>query len=148
MTRFALALAVIFSSAVVLPACSKLGDANKLKELKETAAALDAAPPEEPVSGTIVVESAATGVVIDNRVGRRLLNVRIKIEVKESAVPFILVLPTIDKDTKTVFEFGRFRSEEATLLDPMMMHMTQINVTARDTFSKAHETTVPWTPTP
>jgi hypothetical protein len=146
--RLTLAVTLILGATVMLPACSK-ADVSKLVGLKATAAAAGADNmPVDPETGTMVVESAANGVVINNRVGRRLINVRISIDINESQMPFVLVVPTIDKETKTLFEFARFRSEEATLLDPNLMHLKQVSVTARDTFTKAHETVVPWTTAP
>lgn len=139
--RLAIGVTVVLATAASLPACSKAA------ESKEAVATADGAP-AEPETATMGVEPAPNGVVIDNRVGRRLLNVRISIDVNESALPFILVVPTIEKETKSLFEFIRFRSEEATMLDPDQMHLTRVTVTARDTFARSHEVTVPWTPTP
>ena len=147
--RVTFAATLILGAAATLPACNAnpADLAKKITDAKVTVAAADAdTVPVEPVAGGIAIETAPNGVVIDNRVGRRLINVRISIDINESAVPFILVVPTVEKETRTLFEFSRFRSEEATLLDPSLMHLKQVSVTARDTFAKAHEVTVPWTP--
>lgn len=150
--RAAARVLVLLAVVGTLPACSKPAapkEADAAAPAAATADALadapaDAAAPDAPVP--IVIEAKPSSIVIDNRLGRRLISVRISIEVAETASPFILVVPTIEKDTKEEFEFTRFLSEDATMLDPSTMHPKQVNIKTHDSFGRPHEMTVPWAP--
>ena len=138
------ACVLVLLVAIGSPACSKPAAPKDAGAAVPADAPADAAAPDAPVP--IVIEAKPSSVVIDNRLGRRLISVRISIEVAESASPFILIVPTIEKDTKEEFEFSKFLSEDATMLDPSTMHPKQVNIKTHDSFGRPHEMTVPWAP--
>ena len=92
----------------------------------------------------IVVETSESAVTIENHAGRSLLNVRISIDAVDTTNRFIHVVPVIDVGQKTNVALTEFRSEDATLLDPISIHPKQVTVTARDTLAKTYEITIPW----
>ena len=92
----------------------------------------------------IVVRSTESAVVIENHAGRPLLNVRITITGGDAEKPFVLVVPTIDAGATSEAALTTFRSEDAIMLDPTVVHPTQVAITARDTVAKTYEITVPW----
>jgi hypothetical protein len=92
----------------------------------------------------IVVRTTESAVVIENHAGRPLLNVRIAITAGDASKPFLLVVPTIDAGATSEAALTTFRTEDATMLDPIAVHPTQVAITARDTLAKAYEITVPW----
>ena len=142
--RHATCVLVLVAATGSLPACSKPAAPKAADAAADPSAPADAAAPDAPVP--IIIEAKPSSIVIDNRLGRRLISVRISIAVAETASPFILVVPTIEKDTKQEFEFTKFLSEDATMLDPSTMHPTQVNIKTHDSFGRPHEMTVPWAP--
>ena len=92
----------------------------------------------------IVVGRSESGVTVENRVGRPLLNVRITVDAVETGTPFVLVLPTMDTGEKRDLRFQEFRSEDGALLDPASVHPRQVKVTARDTLANSYDVTIPW----
>jgi hypothetical protein len=92
----------------------------------------------------IIVRTTESAVVIENHAGRPLLNVRISIAAADAPQPFVLVVPTIDAGATSEAALTTFRREDATMLDPTVVHPTQVAITARDTLAKAYEITVPW----
>ena len=92
----------------------------------------------------IVVRTPDSAVVVENHAGRPLLNVRISITAGDAPKPFFLVVPTIDAGATSESALTTFRSEDATMLDPTVVHPTQVAITARDTVAKSYEMTVPW----
>ena len=92
----------------------------------------------------IVVRTTESAVVIENHAGRPLLNVRSAITAGDTSKPFLLVVPTIDAGATSESALTGFRGEDATMLDPSVVHPTQVAITARDTVAKAYEVTVPW----
>lgn len=93
---------------------------------------------------TIVVDRSESAVIVENRAGRPLLNVRVTVEPTETGTPFIHVLPTMDAGEKRDLAFTDFRSEDGTLLDPVSVRPMQVKVTARDTLANNYDVTIPW----
>jgi hypothetical protein len=91
-----------------------------------------------------VVRTTDSAVVVENHAGRPLLNVRVTITARDAPKPFLLVVPTIDAGATSEAALTTFRSEDATTLDPSVVHPTQVAITARDTLAKTYEITVPW----
>jgi hypothetical protein len=92
----------------------------------------------------IIVRTTESAVVVENHAGRPLLNVRIAITAGDASKPFLLVVPTIDAGATSEAALTTFRTEDATMLDPSVVHPTQVAITARDTVAQAYEITVPW----
>jgi hypothetical protein len=95
-------------------------------------------------TSVIVVGRSESAVIVENRVGRPLLNVRVTVEAVETGTPFVLVLPTMDTGEKRNLRFEEFRSEDGALLDPRSVRPTRVKVTARDTLANAYDVTIPW----
>jgi hypothetical protein len=91
----------------------------------------------------IVVNRSESAVIVENRVGRPLLNVRVTVEV-ETGPPFVLVLPTMDTGEKRDLRFEELRTEDGALLDPVSIRPRQVKVTARDTLTNSYEVMIPW----
>ncbi len=108
------------------------------------AAADGSAPADAAAQPQLIVESSPKGVVLENKTGKRMMNLRISVEIKESAVPFVVVLPTLDKEARLLIDWLRFRSDEASLYDSSVHHPKQVTVLAQDIFSKNYEVTIPW----
>ncbi len=140
-------LTLALASAVAVSGCSK-GDAAKAAaataDATAGAAADGSAPADAAGQPQLIVESSPKGVVLENKIGKRLMNVRISVEIKESPVPFVVVLPTLDKESRLLVDWLRFRSDEAALYDSSAHHPKQVTVFAKDIFSKNYEVTIPW----
>ena len=95
-------------------------------------------------SAPIVVRVSESAVVVENHAGRPLLNVRVSITAAGATQPFVAITPTIDAGATSELQLTGFRSEGGTILDPSVVHPTQVSITARDTLAKAYELTTPW----
>jgi hypothetical protein len=105
-------------------------------------AAIDKAAGDGPGAG-IAVRHSATSVVVENKTGRPLLNVRATIET-ETGGAFIQVHQALDTGQTADMNFSNFRSEDGTLFELSMSQPARIKVTARDTLATEIEETVPW----
>lgn len=143
-------LTVVLAAAMSGSACSKIGGSKAAAATADGSAAADGSAPADGAAAVpqLIVESSPKGVVLENKIGKRLMNVRISIEIKESAVPFVVVLPTLDKESRLLIDWLRFRSDEASLYDSSAHHPKSVTVLAQDIFSKNYEVTVPWAEQP
>jgi hypothetical protein len=144
-------LVLILGAAAWLQACSapKSSSAAPADAPPDAAAPADAAgdapPPPGSDAALLLVSHTPSAISIDNKIGRRLINIRIELRVAESDQPYILVVPTIEKDTKEDFQLMTFRTDAAEMLiDPSAVHPKEVNIKAHDSFGRAHEITVPW----
>jgi hypothetical protein len=94
----------------------------------------------------MAIEARPSSIVVENRVGRGLIAVRIAMESSESTAPFVLVVPSIDVGAKAEVELTKFMNDDAVMLDPAAVHIKQVSITAHDTLGQPHEITAPWTP--
>ena len=139
-------LTLALASAMAVSGCSKAGAAKAAAATADgtAGAAADGSAPADPAAPQLIVESSPKGVFLENKMGKRLMNLRISVEIKESAVPFVVVLPTLDKESRMLIDWLRFRSDEASLYDSSAHHPKQVTVLAQDIFSKNYEVTIPW----
>lgn len=106
-------------------------------------AAVDKAVGTTDPAATIVVARTETGISLQNRVGRPLLNIRAAIETRDGAV-FLHTLPTLDAGVTYEVRFADFRTEEGALFEPGSVVPTQVKTTARDTLGNNYDITTPW----
>jgi hypothetical protein len=105
-------------------------------------AAVDKAVGDGPGAG-IAVRRSDTAVVVENKTGRPLLNVRATIET-DTGAPFIQVWQALDTGQTADLHFPNFKSEDGTLFELSMSHPTRIKVTARDTLANPYDATIDW----
>ena len=110
-------------------------------------AAVDKAVGTTDSAATVVVARTGTGISVQNRVGRPLLNIRAAIETRDGAV-FLHTLPTLDAGVTHEVRFADFRTEEGALFEPGSIVPTQVKTTARDTLGNKYHVTTPWEPGP
>ena len=110
-------------------------------------AAVDKAVGTTDGAATVVVARTDTGISVQNRAGRPLLNIRAAIETRESGV-FLYTLPTLDAGLTREIRFTDFRTEEGALFEPGSTVPTQVKTTARDTLGNKYDVTTPWEPGP
>ena len=142
-------LVPLVSTVALLSACSKAAVPKAVDTTHDSEATVSVDPAVDTshdATATIVVRTSQSVVTVENHTGRRLLNIRVTITASDVATPFIMVLPTIEKDATSELPVTSFRSEESTMLDPGLVHPKEVRVTARDTFTRHHDVTVPWTP--
>ena len=108
-----------------------------------TNAALEKAVGTTEGATGLAVSHSDTAVVVENGVGRPLLNVRATIEGGAGGA-FVHVLPTLGAGQRADLRFSDFRTEDGTLFDPATVHATEIKVTARDTLANSYDVTSPW----
>ena len=94
----------------------------------------------------IAVTASSTGVTVENRTGRPLLNVRITIDGGSSGPSFSRIVPTIDTDAKSESQPSDFRTDDGALLDLALVHPMRVAVTARDTLARSYSIAAPWAP--
>jgi len=103
-------LTLALASAVAVSGCSKVGGAKAAAATADGtagAAADGSAPAGRRRAAAAHRRVLAEGVVLENKIGKRLMNVRISVEIKESAVPFVVVLPALDKETRLLVDWLR-----------------------------------------
>lgn len=105
-------------------------------------AAIDKAAGDGPGEG-IAVRRSETAVVVENKTGRPLLNVRATIET-ETGGAFVQVHQALDTGQTADMNFSNFRSEDGTLFELSMSQPARVKVTARDTLATQLEATIPW----
>lgn len=105
-------------------------------------AAIDKAAGDGPGEG-IAVRRSETAVVVENKTGRPLLNVRATIET-ETGGAFVQVWQALDTGQTADLNFSNFRSEDGTLFELSMSQPARVKVTARDTLATQLEATIPW----
>jgi hypothetical protein len=123
---------VVFAG-LLLAACTTPGVDKALG----TGAGADAANP-------VVVTTSPSTVVIENHAGRPLLNVRVAVDATGSTLPFVKNVPTVDTAETMTLQLTDFRTDEAVMFDPGAATPKQVTVKARDTMSKAYETSASW----
>jgi hypothetical protein len=106
-------------------------------------AAVDKAVGTTDRAATIVVARTETGISLQNRAGRPLLNIRAAIETRDGAV-FLHTLPTLDAGVTREVRFAEFRTEEGVLFEPSSVVPTQVKTAARDTLGNNYDVTTPW----
>ena len=110
-------------------------------------AAVDKAVGTTDSAATVVVARTDTGISVQNRAGRPLLNIRAAIETRDGAV-FLHTLPTLDAGVTREVRFADFRTEDGALFEPGSIVPTQVKTTARDTLGNKYDVTTPWEPGP
>jgi hypothetical protein len=93
--------------------------------------------------GGVALERSDAGIVVQNGVGRPLLNVRLAIE-PDAGAPFVYVVPTLDAGARREVPFAEFRSEEGAVFDPGYFAPRQVTAAARDTLGGSHDARIPW----
>lgn len=122
-----IAVAALFAGAC-LPACSTPSTSHA------------------PTSAPMAIEARPSSIVVENRVGRGLISVRIALEAAESPAPFVLTVPSIEAGQKADVDLTKFMNDDAVMLDPAAVHIKQVSITAHDTLGQPHEITAPWAP--
>jgi hypothetical protein len=144
---------LILTAAVSMAACSSPKSEPKADGAADAAGAaladpIEAAaktPQESADADAIVVTHSNDSLSIDNKLGRRLIGVRIELSVAETPQPYIDIVPTIEKDSKADIQLMMFKTESAdVLVDPTAVHPKQVTIKAHDSFGRPHEVTVPW----
>jgi hypothetical protein len=107
-----------------------------------TNAAVDKAVGTTDGTSEVSLTRTDTGITVQNRVGRPLLNIRVTIEPAGAA--FAYTLPTLDPGATRDIPFADFRSEDGTLFEPGSHHPTEVKATARDTLGNSYDVTAPW----
>jgi len=107
-----------------------------------TNAAVDKAVGSTDGASTLAVARTGTGINVENRAGRPLLNIRIAIETPGGV--FLHTLPTLDTGGAKEVRFAEFRTEDGTLFEPGSSAPTRIKTTARDTLANNYDVTTPW----
>ena len=110
-------------------------------------AAVDKAVGTPDSAATVVVARTDTGISVQNRAGRPLLNIRAAIETRDGAV-FLFTLPTLDAGVTREVRFADFHTEEGALFEPGSIVPTLVKTTARDTLGNKYDVTTPWEPGP
>ena len=108
-----------------------------------TNAAVDKAVGSTDGTATVAVTRTGTGINLENRAGRPLLNIRVAIETRDGAM-FLHTLPTLDTGLSKEVRFAEFRTEDGTLFEPGSAAPTQVKTTARDTLANNYDVTTPW----
>ena len=85
-------------------------------------------------AATVVVARTDTGISVQNRAGRPLLNIRAAIETRDGAV-FLHTLPCSMPASPREVRFADFRTEEGALFEPGSIVPTQVKTSARDTWA-------------
>jgi len=94
----------------------------------------------------IAVTASNTGVTVENRTGRPLLDVRIMIDGGSPGLSFIRIVPTIDTGATSESQPSDFRTDDGALLDLALVHPMRVAVTARDTVARTYSIAAPWAP--
>jgi hypothetical protein len=128
MTRFFRTRLVLALALVGLTAC--------------TNAAVDKAVGSTDGTAAVVVSRTDSGINLENRAGRPLLNIRVAIETPGGV--FLHTLPTLDAGLSKEVRFAEFRTEDGTLFEPGSATPTQVKTTARDTLANNYDVTTPW----
>lgn len=116
-----------------------------LAQLACSNAAVDKAVGSTNGPSGIVVTRAARGIMVENRAGRPLLNIRIAIEGRDNGAVFVHTLPTLDTAATREVPFADFRTEDGTLFEGSAA-AKQVKTTARDTLGNNYDVTTPWEP--
>ena len=105
-----------------------------------TNAAVDKAAGNTEGPSDILVEQTSTGIHVENRAGRPVLNVRIT--VGDGKAAFVHVLPTLDTGADQTVPFDRFVNDDG---EPLTAASATgaLRLTARDTLGNTYGTTVP-----
>lgn len=109
-----------------------------------TNAAVDKAVGTTDGTPEVILTRTETGITVQNRVGRPLLNLRIAIELDGTGAAFLHTLPTLDAGATQEIPFGAFRNDEGTLFEPGQLVPKQVTAAARDTLGNSYAVTAPW----